>query len=71
MAPASESSLLRKTLLAVGIAVGGSALLTGASMLLAASALDHVVPEPGGAANVVEADEASAQPAGDALSNRS
>ena len=44
MAPPAEASLLRRTLLAVGFAVGGTAVFTSACLLVASLALDQALP---------------------------
>lgn len=43
MAPRSETSLLRKSIIAVGLAVGGTTLLMSGWLLLMSTALDHAL----------------------------
>jgi len=44
MAATNETSLVRRSLLAIGIAVGGTAIFMSACLLIASTALDRALP---------------------------
>lgn len=61
MAATNETSLVRRSLLAIGIAVGGTAVFMSACLLIASTALDRTLP-PTQADAIGQNDDASGQP---------